>query len=309
MTTQNIEDLTTLNEFPDAGKLKIAERARELLAKITPGPWYRVFEDDRMFMASVYITDDPVMSDDPHEKPEKVICVTLYQAERCATHESQKWDENAEFIAAAPELVRGLVDALESAKRCTERAEKYMHKAIDERDAENRAKCEAYSELERLRLDYANLKMTTYDQAHSAGANLGYNNCREEMQPLLEAAEADAHAWKCQCNTQDGDIVRLKEKLDAAEAVNRQFHETIIRLGEELAEAKIRTDQLKRERDVLANLHALYFNCADRDKFMECAVEQEKCKACWLAWAAEQARSGEEEMVNAYAKLAELEGE
>jgi len=42
-------------------------------------------------------------------------------------------------------------------------------------------------ELEQVRLDYANLKMTTYDQAHSAGANHGYNNCREEMQPLIDA--------------------------------------------------------------------------------------------------------------------------
>ena len=47
-------------------------------------------------------------------------------------------------------------------------------------------------ELEQIRLDYVNLKMTTYDQAHSAGANLGYNNCREEMQPLVDVATEKA---------------------------------------------------------------------------------------------------------------------
>ena len=81
--------------------------------------------------------------------------------------------------------ILALLDALEAEERAIAGYKAMLN------NAEVRVK-KSEKELEMLLLDYANLKMTTYDQAHSAGANLGYNNCREEMQPLLDKAEARA---------------------------------------------------------------------------------------------------------------------
>ena len=93
-----------------------------------------------------------------------------------------------------PALIRA-----ETAELRAEKAEKYNRQCVaiatEQADAAEQMRNLAairQKEIERLTLDFMNLKMTTYDQAHSAGANLGYNNCREEMQPLLDKAEARA---------------------------------------------------------------------------------------------------------------------
>jgi len=79
----------------------------------TPGPWHAHNPDDAVFM-NVYLVSDsqrePGMGDVGDVEYGKVIALTLFQYPRVVDHESQKWEANAEFIAAChPSTVRSLV--------------------------------------------------------------------------------------------------------------------------------------------------------------------------------------------------------
>ena len=87
----------------------ITTRAEALLEGITKGEWYAIHGDDRMCMNTHYVATVQD-GDDPCEISDQVVCVTLYQADRCASHKADCWEEDAAFIAAAPSLVRELVE-------------------------------------------------------------------------------------------------------------------------------------------------------------------------------------------------------
>ena len=126
----------------------------------------------------------------------------------------------------------------------------------------------------------------------------------QELCAEVERLEAHSHRLWCEeANTTLG-MCGIKEKLDAAEAVNRQFHETIIRLGDELAEAKIRANQLEREKDALLEVAERFMPCPfvlypDSDKRLykadcsKCQPVKDKRRACLSEWAAEQAKEGQ----------------
>ncbi|MDL2268304.1 hypothetical protein LJC46_10065 [Desulfovibrio sp. OttesenSCG-928-G15] len=82
------------------------------LAAATPGPWHVNHGDDRLCMNTFYVATTKT-DDDPCEVYEDVVCVTLYQAERCASHRAYRWEEDAEFIAAAPADIAALLVEVE----------------------------------------------------------------------------------------------------------------------------------------------------------------------------------------------------
>ena len=95
----------------------------------TPGPWFVVRGDDDHAMGAVGIATGERVSDDFFEygrcaDHEKTVAVTLWQAPRIATHQSNRWHEDAAFIASArtdvPALlaeVARLQDAIAAVKR------------------------------------------------------------------------------------------------------------------------------------------------------------------------------------------------
>ena len=73
-------------------------------------------------MNTEFVSTNPKDDYPPLEHPEDIVTVTLYQAARIAVHESERWAEDAEFIAAAREDVPALLDALDD----TEEEIKYV---------------------------------------------------------------------------------------------------------------------------------------------------------------------------------------
>ena len=110
------------------------DRARQLIAlrqKATAGEWFSVATDDDSFMNARYVgTVDRGGRHDHKQgmsdgREDEIIAITLVQASNTpACHESEKWDENTDFIAAAgPAAVVGRAqrcdDHNDSRRRCS----------------------------------------------------------------------------------------------------------------------------------------------------------------------------------------------
>lgn len=90
-------------------------RLERLCEAATEGPWYTVFTDDESRMNAVYVgtvdrgsMHDNTIGMDGHRRGE-IIAATLIQVVPTVDHESELWDENADFIAesrtAMPRLI------------------------------------------------------------------------------------------------------------------------------------------------------------------------------------------------------------
>ncbi len=94
------------------------EEIEELLAAATEGPWFIRYFDDEYFMNMFLITNKP--GPGRHEgllsecfenegiEPEDIVAAVLLQEPRIVSGE--KFEENAELIAAAPTIIRELLD-------------------------------------------------------------------------------------------------------------------------------------------------------------------------------------------------------
>lgn len=75
----------------------------------TPGPWFDFNTDDDACMNAYGVSTDESGCWSPEEDHEKLVALTLYQSKRVVGHASDKWAEDAEFIAAARAAVPRLV--------------------------------------------------------------------------------------------------------------------------------------------------------------------------------------------------------
>lgn len=92
-----MDDLGALSERD----LKAIE---ERVSAATPGPWYVHLLDDDWFMNLVAVStvpDDEHVGDRSQFDPGTVVASALVQHPRYVDVADQRWDENAQFIAAA----------------------------------------------------------------------------------------------------------------------------------------------------------------------------------------------------------------
>lgn len=96
------------------------EPIKARLARITPAPWYSHNPDDDMFMNAFVVTNSPVEpdmgKDERTNNHEMVVAITLLQTPRVACHADSRWEENAKFIAHAPEDIAALIAELEAVR-------------------------------------------------------------------------------------------------------------------------------------------------------------------------------------------------
>lgn len=96
------------------------QQIRERCDKATPGPWFPVFTDDANSMNAVYVgtVDRGQMHDNARgfsfdsPRQQEIIAVTLYQLMPRIDHDSELWDENADFIANARADMPRLLDEI-----------------------------------------------------------------------------------------------------------------------------------------------------------------------------------------------------
>lgn len=74
-------------------------------AAATPGPWFLADGDDSSCMTLIGVATGSNIEG----VPEEVVCLTLLQDPKMATHSSGLWDENAIFIASARTAVPALI--------------------------------------------------------------------------------------------------------------------------------------------------------------------------------------------------------
>lgn len=87
----------------------------ELCDRATPAPWYVINADDTFFMGFIGVATDKALdgasANEGNLDPRRVVAATLVQGPvRYASLDDRRWDENAEFIAAARDLVPKLVE-------------------------------------------------------------------------------------------------------------------------------------------------------------------------------------------------------
>jgi hypothetical protein len=109
------------------------EAIRARACSATAGPWHVRLTDDDMRMNAIMVVtgeaparhDKTVTFDKGHNaRAEETVCVTLLQSPETACHQSDRWYENARFIAAAREDVPALL-------RYIEHLESHMPKTAD----------------------------------------------------------------------------------------------------------------------------------------------------------------------------------
>lgn len=93
--------------------------ARELFEKTTQGDYYVVFTDDKKSMNAVYVgTVDRGSSHDNQKGMDgrrggEIVAATLVQHPIDIGHESDRWDENAEWIAYAHNNWQAMLDTID----------------------------------------------------------------------------------------------------------------------------------------------------------------------------------------------------
>lgn len=95
---------------------------KTLADKATSGPWFAKATDDQDCMNARYVSTIPGPFEHDQEQSmvgpsliqESVVAITLLQSPGLACHASEKWDEDAAFIAASREAVPTLVKLVEA---------------------------------------------------------------------------------------------------------------------------------------------------------------------------------------------------
>lgn len=100
-------DLTTLP--PDALRAKLDE-IEQRANRATPGPWYSQNPDDSHYMSAFCVRSIPDEPNDIEDGNEPgMIAVTLLQMPGTVGRGGDKWEEDADFIAAARTDIPALV--------------------------------------------------------------------------------------------------------------------------------------------------------------------------------------------------------
>lgn len=101
----------------------------ELEQAATPGPWFvRSLDDEHaMNLVAVSTTPETGLGERwPRFDHREIVAATLVQHPRYVDTSDERWDENAQFIAAAREAVPRLVAELRSLRRQLEASDDHL---------------------------------------------------------------------------------------------------------------------------------------------------------------------------------------